>query len=289
MTHPNPASAVLIAKELETFLRRDRLGSIYFAGQSKHPPQLAFLVRFPRVSLTLEGKDVMRVEVGGRTRELSVDSGDALFIPANCWNEPLWKHPARVLHLLFGKRHLGASLVSHSGSGSEPALARKASVHREIGGAMQGILSALAGAPGSTEVRQLLVRALLHCTHELLDAPPPAASCKARASFERACLYIQENSHRQLSRDSVAAALSLNPNHLSRLFREEGSMSFIDYLTWVRIDRAKYLLKQGDHCLDAVAAACGFAETAYFCRVFKKRTKLTPSEYRGQGLRESYR
>jgi AraC-like DNA-binding protein len=64
------------------------------------------------------------------------------------------------------------------------------------------------------------------------------------------------------------------------VFRAEGFMRFTDYLAWVRVDRAKYLLKQPDMTLDEVASGCGFNDTAYFCRVFKQRTKKTPGRYR---------
>jgi AraC-like DNA-binding protein len=67
---------------------------------------------------------------------------------------------------------------------------------------------------------------------------------------------------------------------VSRLFRREGYVAFNDYVNFVRINRAKYLLKHHRQTIDEIAAACGFREVGYFCRVFKKKTKQTPSEYR---------
>ena len=57
-------------------------------------------------------------------------------------------------------------------------------------------------------------------------------------------------------------------------------MTFSNYLTHVRIDRAKHLLYNYDLKLDEIAARCGYYDAPYFCRVFKRLTKTTPAEYR---------
>ena len=57
-------------------------------------------------------------------------------------------------------------------------------------------------------------------------------------------------------------------------------MTFSSYLTHVRIDRAKHLLRSYNLKLDDVAVRCGYHDTPYFCHVFKNLTKATPAEYR---------
>ena len=61
-------------------------------------------------------------------------------------------------------------------------------------------------------------------------------------------------------------------------------MRFSDYLTLVRIDRAKFMLKEYGSSLKEIAAHCGYHDVAYFCRVFRRITKITPTEYRLKGL-----
>lgn len=48
----------------------------------------------------------------------------------------------------------------------------------------------------------------------------------------------------------------------------------------VRTDRAKHLLRSYDLKLDDIAARCGYRDTAYFCRVFKRLAKMTAADYR---------
>ena len=59
-------------------------------------------------------------------------------------------------------------------------------------------------------------------------------------------------------------------------------MRFNDYVNLVRVNRAKFMLRTYGMTLKEIAAKCGFSDTAYFCRVFKKISKVTPTTYRGQ-------
>jgi YesN/AraC family two-component response regulator len=94
------------------------------------------------------------------------------------------------------------------------------------------------------------------------------------------CVYLQNHYQHDITRDSVAQQFSVTPNHLSRLFQTHGSMTFNNYLTHVRINRGKYLLCNYNLKLDDIAVRCGFRDTPYFCRIFKRLTKMTPAEYR---------
>jgi AraC-like DNA-binding protein len=118
------------------------------------------------------------------------------------------------------------------------------------------------------------------------EAPASAAESRAQSLFERVCVYLQSTYHEDVTRDSVAGQFGVTPNHLSRLFHAHGHMTFISYLTHVRIDRAKYLLCNYNLKLDDIAARCGFRDGPYFCRVFKRLTKTTPADYRARMLQE---
>jgi len=61
-------------------------------------------------------------------------------------------------------------------------------------------------------------------------------------------------------------------------------MRFNDYLNLVRVNRAKFMLQNYSMTLKEIAANCCYTDTAYFCRVFKKISKVTPTEYRTRSL-----
>ncbi len=278
------AATMVIADAIETFLDRDGVRKVYIAGGTTPPPQLGYLVSFPRLSVILAGHDQMEIEDGGESTTVEVKKGEAVFVPGNCWNRPAWARRVKVLTLLFGKRQTGVSLVTQQRRG-DPAAAVKAHFHRPMDGPVPGVLDALmtlTGTAGRSPIDRLLVEALLHSCLKLLRDPPGHAGGKADKTFQNICLYLQENFQFPLTRDSVADHFRLSPNHVSRLFRSEGLMKFTDYLTWVRLDRAKYLLRHHDRTLSEVANSCGFTDLGYFCRVFKLKTKQTPTAYRLQ-------
>src|SRR6185369_14424520 len=114
----------------------------------------------------------------------------------------------------------------------------------------------------------------------VLECRETAPQGRGQGFFERVCVYLQGNYANEVSRDSVAREFNVSPNHLSRVFQKHGHMRFIDYLTCVRIARAKYLLCHYDLKLEDIAIRSGFRDAPYFCRVFKRLAKTTPLEYR---------
>lgn len=71
--------------------------------------------------------------------------------------------------------------------------------------------------------------------------------------------------------------------HLSRLFRRDTGLSPYAYLIQVRMNRALHWVTNTRMPIKAIAYACGFRDTAHFCREFKRRTHKTPTERRLQG------
>ncbi len=83
-----------------------------------------------------------------------------------------------------------------------------------------------------------------------------------------------------LSIGKVAERLSISESYLSKLLRRRLEISFVDYLSDFRVDRAKELLAASDMKSYEVAEAVGYSDARYFASLFKKRTGMTPSEYR---------
>src|SRR5262249_31983022 len=183
-------------------------------------------------------------------------------------------------------KQIGISLVKHDGGPSEPTSARKTTLH-PVDNVSQNILQALttlaAAQPQPVALDGLLVESLLHACLHLLTSPAAPHPRKAARSYEAICLYVEENLQSPISRASVARTFALTPNHVSRLFHREGNTRFIDYLTQVRIERAKFMLREYASGLKEIAAHCGFRDVSYFCRVFNRLTKITPTEFRLRG------
>ena len=94
-------------------------------------------------------------------------------------------------------------------------------------------------------------------------------------------LYIEDNYSREdFSFQDAAGHVNLSIPHLSRMFRREMGVTFIDYLTSVRIRKAIELLHSGELKIYEIAGLSGYANQHYFSNVFKKNLGVSPAEYR---------
>ncbi|MGN0178009.1 MAG: helix-turn-helix transcriptional regulator [Monoglobaceae bacterium] len=91
--------------------------------------------------------------------------------------------------------------------------------------------------------------------------------------------YIDENYSKAISLKDVSEYLYLSPNYFSELFKRKTGQRFIDYLNFVRVNKSKKILMMtGIKCYEA-ARTVGYKNPAYYSRVFKKFTGMTPKQY----------
>lgn len=102
---------------------------------------------------------------------------------------------------------------------------------------------------------------------------------KARDYIDRS--YMQTD----LSLRSVSEAIGLSPTYFSALFKRETGQNFSDYLTEVRIRRAKDLLCCTSKLISEIAYDVGFRDYRYFSQIFKKHTGQTPRQYQNAAKR----
>jgi two-component system response regulator YesN len=92
--------------------------------------------------------------------------------------------------------------------------------------------------------------------------------------------YINENYKKDISLDEVSRSVDISPYYFSKLFKDETGENFIEYLTNIRIEVAKKLLKNRNLSIKNVCAETGYSDPNYFSRIFKKQVGITPTEYR---------
>ena len=94
-------------------------------------------------------------------------------------------------------------------------------------------------------------------------------------------LVQEQYSDLTLSLASVAEALGIHPNYLSKLFKTSINLNFIDYSRSYRVQRSRELLER-ELSVNAVAEQTGFSSPQSFIRVFKASVGCTPGQYRKQ-------
>ena len=95
--------------------------------------------------------------------------------------------------------------------------------------------------------------------------------------------YLSEHYAEDVNLESVADRVGLHPSYLSSLFKKEESTTFLNYLTNIRIEEAKRLLREGKK-VHYISRSVGYRSEQYFSSVFKKRTGQSPAEYREKYL-----
>lgn len=103
--------------------------------------------------------------------------------------------------------------------------------------------------------------------------------------INKACEYIVKNCQRNLPLEEVAQAVHLSPFYFSRLFKQEKGYNFVDFMTKVRLDKAKRMLQEPEHTVVRIAAEVGYQDASYFCRVFRQAMNMTPNQYRAENRR----
>lgn len=97
--------------------------------------------------------------------------------------------------------------------------------------------------------------------------------------------YMEDNYMFDLSLDSVSEILHISPAYLSAQFKKYQKTNFLDCLTELRINAAKKLLSDPFRPTAEVAAAVGYEDSSYFARAFKKRTGMTPTQFRKEAAK----
>ncbi len=92
--------------------------------------------------------------------------------------------------------------------------------------------------------------------------------------------YIRENYQSDLNAAQIARKFYLNASYLSTLFKEKTGMNMGAYIEGVRMEKAKEFLKDTEWPVTDIATRCGYSDSNYFTKVFKKYTGATPRQFR---------
>lgn len=99
---------------------------------------------------------------------------------------------------------------------------------------------------------------------------------------------IEEKAHTNLSINDIANEVFLAPTYICLLFKQETGVTINEYMTAIRIRKAKEFLACSDRKIYDICLSVGYTSPSYFTRLFKKSTGLTPSEYRDMIVSSEY-
>lgn len=102
------------------------------------------------------------------------------------------------------------------------------------------------------------------------------------SAVEKALRYMEEHYGRDLTQQEIASHVNMNVTYFSLLFKEQMELSYIKYLTKIRMEKAKGFLMEG-MTIQEISERVGYYHARHFTEVFKKYVGLTPGQYRIKG------
>jgi AraC-like DNA-binding protein len=101
---------------------------------------------------------------------------------------------------------------------------------------------------------------------------------------KRAKEYIARHLSDRIKLGNVARALNMSPFHFCRTFKQATGRTFVEYLSHVRVNRAKILLRDRGFRVSEIAYEVGFQTLTHFNRTFRKLAGCSPTEYRSRTI-----
>jgi len=92
--------------------------------------------------------------------------------------------------------------------------------------------------------------------------------------------YIHRNFGNKLALEEIAAAANISPREANRIFQKAIQQTPFEYLMHYRLNRAKELLSHSELSITEISYQCGFTDSTYMGKQFKKAYGITPRDYR---------
>ncbi len=103
-------------------------------------------------------------------------------------------------------------------------------------------------------------------------------------AVEKAIAYIKKYYNHSINLVSISEHVHMNPAYFSVMFKKKTGIGVVEFVTDVRMDKAKKLLMETDYKTYQIAESIGYSDPAYFSKIFKRQHGMTPQEYRNTQL-----
>ena len=128
------------------------------------------------------------------------------------------------------------------------------------------------------DLSETLERARMHILGE--SQPAEISPEQDKTVIQHLVSYLNDHISEEVSLKVLSDRFHMNPNYISKYFKNETGMNYSAYLLALRINRAKKLLGNSDRSVAEVAQMTGFKDYRFFSRTFTQETGMKPSQYR---------
>ncbi|MEC0333806.1 AraC family transcriptional regulator [Paenibacillus macerans] len=121
------------------------------------------------------------------------------------------------------------------------------------------------------------------CRHGLMEKNDDQGKRHAyeyNRQIKKVLAYMEEHSHEKLELDQLAAVVSLSRSHFCKFFKTQTGMRPMEYVNFIRINKAAGLLRSGSYNVLEAALESGYQHVSYFSKWFRFYMNMTPAEYK---------
>lgn len=129
-------------------------------------------------------------------------------------------------------------------------------------------------------VKKWKEEALMRRASSSVETIPSSSVHASPSSMEKIEEYLRTNYQQDITLQEIADRFYLSREHISRKFKQEYHETITDYVTRIRMEKAKELLGKPGSKIYEIAYHIGYHNEKYFSKVFKKFYGITPNEYR---------
>ncbi|MBE6577027.1 MAG: AraC family transcriptional regulator [Ruminococcaceae bacterium] len=126
---------------------------------------------------------------------------------------------------------------------------------------------------------ELLLIHLIRCAKSEEEAVQLPSNVKRSELAEKIANYMDENLSEKMTFIDISKQFSISATSLKKLFGDTYGHGVMEHLTYLRVERAKQLLREGKSSCTEIATLCGFCSVHHFSNTFKKRENMSPTEY----------
>lgn len=225
-------------------------------------------------------------------RDIPVSHGDIVFHPPGQWHTIRSEHAANSV--IFSFRCTSPALQRFSDRKLTAGNSQKKIISRILAEGMQCFegpfgdpyskrLIRRQDAPLGSEqlIHQYLCELLILCIRDT-DKCLPMSSLKSRTAdtaFDEIEAYMQQNIDRKLTLAEIAAHANISVSTLREIFHNVTSGGAIDYFITLKVERAKWYIRDGNYSITQISELLGYSSPHYFSRQFRSKAGMSPLQY----------
>jgi two-component system, response regulator YesN len=149
-------------------------------------------------------------------------------------------------------------------------------MEKDLGGTKFDVFQSIQKSETIDSLRELLIN-LISKGIEAISAKKERRQSEVT---EQIIKFMKQNYTKPLTLDDISAQVYISPKYMCSIFKEEAGVTIFDYLTKIRMEKAKQLLLESDMHVQNIGVSIGYNNVQSFIRFFKKYFSLTPEQYR---------